>query len=119
MRHYRVGTFSLNACGLAAAIASLDDVEFQNASRAMAHQSRSRIKAHLETLGFKVVQSDAACLWADWGKETSDLVSRLMEKGIQISGGKRWQSPTCIRISVGTSWQTDKLLQGFTEAVNA
>ena len=119
MQPFQVGSLSLNACGLSAAMASLDDAEFQAKSRAMAADSRGRIATLLRSLGFKVSNSQAACLWADWGRDTTPLVSGLASRGILISGGMRWNSPTCVRISVGTEWQTSRLLEGLSELGNA
>ena len=119
MRPFQVGSLSLNACGLAAAMASLDDSDFQTKSRSMAADSRKRISKLLTSLGFKVSDSQAACLWADWGRDTAPLVESLASRGILISGGMRWNSPTCVRISVGTDWQTTRLLEGLSELSQA
>ncbi len=115
MQFFRAGSFGLNVCGLAAAIASLDDVEFQNESRRMAKESRDRITQQLASLGCNVTQSDAACLWADFGRDARQLVDQLSDRGIQIASGMRWNSPNCVRISVATDWQTTKLLDAFKE----
>jgi histidinol-phosphate aminotransferase len=117
MRPFQVGSLSLNACGLTAAMASLDDVDFQSRSRAMAADSRRRITKQLNSLGFVVSDSQAACLWADWGREVEPLVAGLSDRGVLISSGMRWDSPTCVRISVGTPWQTSRLLEAITDLV--
>ncbi|MEQ1830589.1 MAG: aminotransferase class I/II-fold pyridoxal phosphate-dependent enzyme [Pirellula sp.] len=119
MQPFQVGSLSLNLCGLAAATVALDDVAFQEASRAMATESRQRITAQLNTLGFRVAKSDAACIWAEWDRETAPLVSRLADRGVLISTGLRWNVQNSIRISVATPWQTTKLLEELTDSVRA
>lgn len=115
LRPFQVGSLSLNACGLVAAMASLDDKNFQAKSRSMAADSRSRISKHLTSLGYKVSNSQAACLWVDFGKDSQPIVQGLADRGVLISSGMRWNAPTCVRISVGTPWQTTKLLETFSE----
>lgn len=115
LRPFQVGSLSLNACGLVAAMASLDDNNFQQQSRAMAADSRSRITKQLTSLGYKVSNSQAACLWVDFGKESAPMIQVLADRGVLISGGMRWDSPNCARISVGTKWQTTKLLEAITD----
>ncbi len=65
MQNFRVGSFSMNQCGISAAMASLEDKEFQNRSRIMARESRERITDCLKEYEFKVARSDAACVWAE------------------------------------------------------
>lgn len=115
MQYFRAGSFGLNVCGLAAAIASLDDVDFQNASRKMARDSRERITKQLTSLGCNVMRTDAACLWADFGRDARPLVGQLSDRGIQIASGMRWNSPNCVRISVATEWQTTQLLDAINQ----
>ncbi len=117
MQPFRVGSFSMNVCGIAAASASLDDAKFQEKSRSMAADSRRRIAAELVSLGFQVPRSDAACIWADWGRDATGLVEKLATEGILIASGLRWNRPSCIRISVATEWQTDRLLDALSRFV--
>lgn len=117
MRPFQVGSLSLNACGLSAAMASLNDSDFQAKSRTMAAESRGQIRKELMSLGFQVSDSKAACLWVDFGRDSSPIVQALADRGILISSGMRWNSPTCARISVGTKWQTKMLLQAINDVV--
>lgn len=117
MQPFQVGSLSLNLCGTVAAMASLDDLTFQNASRAMAADSRKRIVTQLTEIGFRVARSDAACIWAEWDRETMPLVTRLADRGVLISSGMRWNALNCIRISIGTDWQTTRLLEELTATV--
>lgn len=115
MQNFRVGSFSMNQCGLAAAIASLDDEDFQEQSRKMARDSRSRITECLKGFGFNVARSDAACIWAESKSEVSTLVEQLAQRGILIASGMRWDRPNCLRISVATAAQTTRLIESVEE----
>jgi histidinol-phosphate aminotransferase len=117
MQVFRTGSMALNVCGLAAAIASLDDKEFQKQSREMAKSSRTLISKALLDHDFEVVRSDAACIWADWGKDTSQLIDKLAAQGVLIASGKRWSRPNCIRVSVGTSDQTAIVIEKLAEVI--
>jgi histidinol-phosphate aminotransferase len=119
MQPYQVGSLSLNLCGLVAARAALDDTAFQDASRVMASESRKRISEQLAALGFQVAKSDAACVWAAWNRNALPLVERLAERGVMISTGLRWNAENCIRVSIGTPWQTTKLLEELTSTVQS
>ncbi len=118
MRHFQVGSLSLNATGLAAASESLRDEDFQARSRRMAADSRTEITKELQRLGFRVSACDAACLWADWGRPVKPLVSALAERGILICSGERWKVPTAVRISVATGEQTSRLLNDINDLVS-
>jgi histidinol-phosphate aminotransferase len=110
LRPFQVGLLSLNATGLAAASASLEDYDFQRSSREMARYSRTTISKELQRLGFQVADSDAACLWADWGRPVEPMVRALAQRGVFICSGQRWNVPTAVRISFATAEQTTTLL---------
>lgn len=114
---FMMGMLGLNACGLAAALASLSDDEFQASSRLMAAASRKMISQFLPTLGFEVTTSQGACIWANWGRDTTQLVETLAKNGVLIASGNRWNEPNCVRISVGTKWQTTQLLDKISSAI--
>ncbi|MCU0712295.1 MAG: aminotransferase class I/II-fold pyridoxal phosphate-dependent enzyme [Pirellula sp.] len=118
MQNYRVGSFSLNQCGLAAAMASLEDTEFQILSRGVAKESRLRITECLKEHGFKVARSDAACVWAESDSSILPLVEKLAQRGILIASGLRWERPNCLRISVATVAQTTKLIESMDEILS-
>jgi histidinol-phosphate aminotransferase len=115
MQNYRVGSFSLNQCGIAAAMASLEDSEFQIQSRLVATDSRNRITECLKEHGFNVARSDAACVWAESKIEVLPLVEKLAQRGILIASGLRWDRPNCLRISVATTEQTTRLVETMNE----
>ena len=115
MQNYRVGSFSMNQCGIAAAMASLEDTEFQIRSRGVATESRNRITQCLRERGFIVARSDAACVWAESKSEVMPLVEKLSQRGILIASGLRWDRPNCLRISVATTAQTTKLIEAMNE----
>lgn len=118
MQNYRVGSFSLNQCGIAAAMASLEDSEFQIQSRQVAKESRVRIAECLKEHGFKVARSDAACVWAESDATVLPLVEKLGQRGILIASGLRWERPNCLRISVATLPQTAKLVDTMNEILS-
>ena len=113
IQNFRVGSFSLNQCGIAAAAAALEDTEFQAKSRAVARESRTRIMECLREHHFKVARSDAACVWAEGDSEVMPLVSKLADRGILIASGLRWDRPKCLRISIATSEQTTNLIDAI------
>ncbi|XZE18303.1 pyridoxal phosphate-dependent aminotransferase [Pirellulaceae bacterium SH449] len=119
MQNFRVGSFSMNQCGLAAAIASLDDEDFQEQSRKMARESRTRITECLKEFGFNVARCDAACIWAESKTELTSLVEQLAQRGILIASGMRWDRPNCLRISVATSSQTTRLIEAVQEILKS
>jgi histidinol-phosphate aminotransferase len=119
MQNYRVGSFSMNQCGIAAAMASLEDTEFQIQSRLVAAESRSRITECLKAFGFNVARSDAACVWAESKTEVLPLVEKLAQRGILIASGLRWDRPNCLRVSVATTAQTTTLIEAMNEILGA
>ena len=63
--------------------------------------------------GYKMTPSITCFGWVDLGFDCTPLVKFLAERGVLISGGQRWELPNCVRISIGTLEENDRLLAGM------
>jgi len=93
----------------AAAMASLDDLAFQDQSRAQVAAARDRLTAILTQAGLKVFPSVCNFVFADCGEPHANFAGRLKEKGIVIGTSAYPDYPTAVRISIGLPHELDLL----------
>lgn len=109
LRRYTIGLIGTNFPAVVAAIAALDDVDFQTRSREVAQQAKAQLMAKFPAYGYAPIKSEANFVWVNVKKDCSELVSRLARQGIMITSGQRWQMPNYVRISVGQPAEMDAL----------
>ncbi|AHF93577.1 histidinol-phosphate aminotransferase [Opitutaceae bacterium TAV5] len=106
--------FNVNAIGLAAAEAALDDHEFVARSLATNRAGLAQLEAGLRALGFgfdiKTVPSHANFILAKTG-HGARVFAELQRRGVIIRPVAGYGLPDWIRITVGTESQNDRLLR--------
>jgi len=110
---YNLGTIP-QLLGLAAlsdeGLASVDE----NVRRVK--ETRERLKAGLADMGHKVYSSEANFVWTQpTALGAEDLFCRLKERGILVRYFPGERTGKCIRITVGTDEEIDKLLEAVSE----
>ncbi len=113
LRPYMLGGLSLSMAGVIAADAAIDDQEHISASRKLNHTIQATWKRDFPGFGWKMNDSDACFAWVDVGSDCGPLVSYLAQRNVLISGGQRWDLPNCVRISIGTEEENERLLAGI------
>lgn len=109
-------TFSVPSLAQAAALAALDDHEhIAHTLDNNAEQAQS-LGVGLAELGFRVVPTWANFLYCNVGEEASPVAEKLHDRGIAIRPLEAWGAPGCIRVSIGTPQQNEKLLHALQEA---
>jgi histidinol-phosphate aminotransferase len=101
--------FGVNSLAMVAAIGALGDREH---IRATVNNNRSgveRVSRMLEKFGAQVCESYANFVFADLGQPSAAIVAALLHKGIIIRGGGIFGTPNCVRISIGTEAEMDRL----------
>jgi histidinol-phosphate aminotransferase len=91
----------------AAGIAALDDEEHVRRSRALVASERPFLSEGLRALGATVLPSQANFVLADVGRPGGEIFEPLLREGVVVRpiGG-----PTCVRITLGTRAENQKLL---------
>lgn len=109
-------TFSVPSLAQTAALAALDDQDHIARTLENNAQQAQSLGVGLAELGFRVVPTWANFLYCNVGQEASGLAERLRAQGIAVRPLEAWGAPGCIRVSIGTSQQNEKLLQSLQEA---
>jgi len=111
--------FSVNAPGLAAARAALDDHAFIAETRRVNSAGRQQLADGFERLGLAVIPSAANFLLVGLDRPGSGLHSALLERGVIVCPVGRYGLKNYLRISVGTPARNDRLLAALAEVLGA
>jgi histidinol-phosphate aminotransferase len=114
-------SYPLDRLATAGAIAAIDDTPYFERTRRAVIDSRERLAASLQGLGFEVLPSQANFLFARHpAHQGADLAAALRERNILV---RRFDKPARIadflRISIGTDAQCDALTQALKELTHA
>ena len=109
--------YSVNRAAEVAGLASLDDIDYLRSTVALILVERERLRAGLESLGWiEPHPSDANFLLCDViDHEAADVQNYLAKRGILV---RRYSGPrldNSLRISVGRSDHTDRLIAALRE----
>jgi len=107
---YMLGGLSLSMTGVVAATAAMDDAEHLEATRKLNLKVQETWQREFPRLGWKMSPSSACFGWVDTGSDSRPLVQYLASRNVLISGGGRWNLPNCVRISIGTEEENNRLL---------
>jgi histidinol-phosphate aminotransferase len=113
--------YNINVAAQAAALGSLEDVEYLMDKVACVVAERERIYARLQSLpGLHVYPSQANFLLCRVANgEAKALKDELMRRGILVRYFNKRGLSDCIRFSIGTPEQNDVLLAALEETVGA
>jgi histidinol-phosphate aminotransferase len=107
--------FGVNSLAMAAALGALGDREHIWATVRNNKLGIERVTKMFERLGATVCESYGNFVFADLGEPSAPLVSGLLQKGIIIRGGGIFGTPNCVRISIGTDAEHDRLEAALSE----
>ena len=110
LRPYMLGGLSLSMPGIVGATAALEDQEHIQTTRDLNLKIQETWKREFPRFGWKMAPSDACFAWVDVGQDCRELVKFLASRQVLVSGGGRWNLPTCVRISIGTEEENERLL---------
>ena len=103
--------FNVNGLAQAAAVASLEAVEFVRHHVRMIHDQRRYLADALARRGAVVVPSEANFLFVKMPVSGDVLFEKLLPRGIIVRPGSIWHLPDFIRLTVGTREQNDTFLR--------
>jgi len=113
LRPFMLGQLSLSMAGVLAAEASMDDQQHIARTRVLQQKTLEVWGRGFREAGWNMTSSEACFCWVDVGQDAAPLVSFLAERGVLISGGRRWKMPNNVRISMGTDEENDQLIAGL------
>jgi histidinol-phosphate aminotransferase len=112
IKPFMLGRLSMGMAGVLAAEAALDDKQHIAKTRALHQKTQEQWERGFRAAGWKMTASDVGFCWVDLEQDSTPLISFLAERNVLISGGKRWNLPNCVRISMGTELENDQLMAG-------
>ena len=111
-------SYPVDRLASAGAVAALEDVEYFERTRQAVIQTRVRMTAGLEALGFEVLPSSANFVFARHAsRDAAALAAGLRERSIIVRHFRLPRIDQFLRITVGTDAQCDLLLKALAEVV--
>jgi histidinol-phosphate aminotransferase len=109
LQPYMIGQMAANMAAVTAASAALDDREHMANALALRKRTVARWLDEFPAAGIKIAPTDVAMCWVDLGRDARQYVRFLDQRGLQVSHGSRWNLPNCVRISMGTDEEMERL----------
>jgi len=105
-------SYNMNAVAQGVGIAAMEDYAYMQASAARVKATRATLKAELETLGFRIPESQTNFLLAHWAGTPSakELTVALKAQGILVRYFEHRRIDDALRITVGTDDECAALL---------
>ena len=110
-------SFNVNGPGLAAAEASLRDIEHLQAGVDATRRERAALAAQLSARGWKVWPSQTNFLLVEFGPVTARIEEALLAQGVVLRPMSGYGLPECLRITVGTAQENARLLAALDRAM--
>jgi histidinol-phosphate aminotransferase len=108
-------SYNVNRFGIFAAAAALDDLEYMRRNAEAIKRTRARLTAGLEKMQFRCFPSQANFVLARVpdGRRAKEIYQELKDRKILVRYFDRPRLDDCLRISVGTDGEIDKLLDAL------
>ena len=109
--------FPVNSFAAAAGIAALREPGWLERGRAHNTQAKRRLAERLTQSGLTVHPSEANFLLADFGTEERAIAAdgHLRSRGIIVRRVKSYGLPQCLRITIGTDEECNRVAEALTE----
>lgn len=111
-----ISPYSVNGIATTCAFTALDDYEYVKSYVKEISKNKVRLYNELDKLKIKYYKSDANFLLVDVGDKCNEFCENLKQKGILVRN--RTKDPLlkgCIRITIGTTEQTDFLIKALND----
>lgn len=104
--------FEPSLIALTAGMAAMDDISFLERTIEINATGYTFIKTKLESLGIEIVPSVANFITTVWPSESqaTKVTKALLKKGIIVRNLKAFGWPKCIRISIGTENENERMI---------
>ncbi|MFA5937985.1 MAG: histidinol-phosphate transaminase [Sinimarinibacterium sp.] len=109
--------FNNNSLALLAAEVALDDQGHVRTSVDLNTRERARLTRELQTLGLRVLPSQANFVTVDFHRDAKPVHQGLLERGVIVRPMGSYGMPTFLRVTVGTEAENDRFLAALKEAL--
>jgi histidinol-phosphate aminotransferase len=94
--------FNVNSLALAAACASMDDVEYLERSRQANDEGMAQLERGFQDLELSWIPSKGNFIAVDLGRPAAPIYQALLEEGVIVRPVTGYGMPTFLRVSIGT-----------------
>lgn len=101
----------------AAALAALEDQEFINQCREANSEGIRYLEAEFSRLGLFSYPAHGNFIMVDVKRSAAEVFEGLLKRGLIVRQDPGWNMPTCLRITVGSREQNEKLVQALEQAL--
>jgi len=109
---------SVNVMALAAASASLDDVDQVSNGRKMSNEARSFTLTELEKMGYKSIPSQANFIMFDCKKPVVPIIKAMKDKNVAV--GRLFPAyPNHMRLTIGKQSEMESFVSSFKQVMAA
>lgn len=111
--------FNVNSIALAAAKAALQDDEHLARSSALVRDGMRQVRAGLDGLKLRYVPSAGNFLLVDCGRPAVAVYENMLRRGVIVRPMGGYSLPTCLRITIGTQAQNERMLDALTQSLRS
>lgn len=109
--------FNMNNLALVAGVAALQDTEHLGKAVAMNREGKAFLGRELRARGLQVTESQTNFVLVDFGRDTSELYTDLLRRGMIVRPMKPYGLPNCARVTVGLPDENVRLLAAIDDVL--
>jgi histidinol-phosphate aminotransferase len=111
--------FNVNLIALAAAKEALSDEEHLARSAALVRDGMRQVRDGFERLGLRYVPSAGNFLLVDCGRPAVAVYENMLRNGVIVRPMGGYSLPTCLRITIGTQSQNERMLDALAQSLGS
>lgn len=109
--------FNVNSLALAAAVASLSDVNYLAESRAVNREGMLQLESGLREMGLQWIPSRGNFVAIDLGQEAAPVFQALLREGVIVRPVANYGMPNHLRVSIGLRAENHRFLQALAKVL--
>jgi histidinol-phosphate aminotransferase len=109
--------FNVSSVAQAAALASLEDGEQVERTRALNGKAKEYLYGEFDRLGLGYAPSQANFVWVDVGRDCREVFEGLLRRGVIVRTGDVFGAPTHFRVTTGTEEQNERFVAALAEVL--
>lgn len=111
--------FNVTIPGLAAAEAAIGDEEHTRRAAKLVEEGMKQLQDALPRMGVRIHPSAGNFVLADVGEDGTVVYERLLRQGVIVRPVAGYGLPRCVRITIGTAGQNERLIGALTTVIRS
>lgn len=109
--------FNVNSLALAAAVATLSDINYLAESRAVNREGMLQLESGLREMGLQWIPSRGNFLAVDLGQQAAPVFQALLREGVIVRPVANYGMPNHLRVSIGLRAENQRFLQALAKVL--